>query len=184
MFGINQVPIHDDVKDSAAALDQLRLDTRCLLDRVRQTGGLRGVVSLHAVGDAYLHSEFLCWPDVRKRGYLQTATNQFFKRREACSLSSQCRANAEFCRDNVEAAPVRFDSYSRSDLCMQCRIPLMLNIPPVRRTCSSSLTRLCLTGKHYPVRTRSLIRTPWPTARVLPFSRRHLFRTGVTSLSP
>jgi len=101
MFGINQVPIHDDVEDSAAALDQFRLDTRCLLDRVRQTGGLRGVVSLHAVGDAYLHSEFLCWPDVRKRGYLQTASNQLFKRREDCNLSSQCRANAEFCRDNV-----------------------------------------------------------------------------------
>ncbi|MFT4560078.1 MAG: hypothetical protein ACI92S_005475, partial [Planctomycetaceae bacterium] len=28
-------------------------------DRVRQTGGLRGVVSLHAVGDAYLHFELL-----------------------------------------------------------------------------------------------------------------------------
>ena len=56
MFGIDQVPIHNDVEDSAAALDQFRLDTRRFLNRVRQTGGLRGVVSLHAVSNADLHS--------------------------------------------------------------------------------------------------------------------------------
>lgn len=55
MFGVDQVPIDDNVEDSAAALDQFRLDTRCLLNRIRQTGGLRGVVSLHAVSDADLH---------------------------------------------------------------------------------------------------------------------------------
>lgn len=56
MFGIDQVPVHDDVEYSAAALDQFGLDTRCILDRVRQTGGLGGVVSLHAVSNADLHS--------------------------------------------------------------------------------------------------------------------------------
>ena len=56
MFGIDQVPIHNDVEDAAAALDQFGLDARCILDRVRQTGGLRGVVSLHAVSDADFHS--------------------------------------------------------------------------------------------------------------------------------
>lgn len=59
MLGVNQVSIHNDIEDSAATFDQLRLDTRCILNRVRQTGGLRGVVSLHAVSDAYFHFELL-----------------------------------------------------------------------------------------------------------------------------
>lgn len=59
MFGIDQVPIHNDVEDAAAALDQFGLNARCILDRVRQTGGLRGVVSLHAVSNADFHPETL-----------------------------------------------------------------------------------------------------------------------------
>ena len=64
MLRVDEVSIHDDVKNSAAAFDQFRLDTRRFFDCVRQTGGLRGVVSLHAVGDADLHAEFLCFRNV------------------------------------------------------------------------------------------------------------------------
>jgi hypothetical protein len=48
---INPLPIHDDVEDSAATGNQLRLDAGVPLDRVRQTGGLGEIVSLLAVGD-------------------------------------------------------------------------------------------------------------------------------------
>ena len=51
MFGENHLSVHDDVEDPAAALDEFRFDTGVLLDRIRQTGGLRQVVSLHAIGD-------------------------------------------------------------------------------------------------------------------------------------
>ena len=64
MLGVNQVSIHDDVEDSASAFDQFCLDSRRFLNGIRQTGGLRGVVSLYAVGDADFHFEFLCWSDV------------------------------------------------------------------------------------------------------------------------
>jgi hypothetical protein len=47
--------VDDDVEDAAAPLDELGRDARLLLDRGRQTGGLRLVVSLHAVGDRDLH---------------------------------------------------------------------------------------------------------------------------------
>ena len=47
--------VHMDVKDAAAALDHLRVDAKLLLDRFRQTGGRRKVVSLHAVLDTDLH---------------------------------------------------------------------------------------------------------------------------------
>jgi hypothetical protein len=73
MFGINQVPIHDDVKDSAAALDQLRLDTRCLLDRVRQTGGLGSVISLHTVRYGNVH-RFSFISERRKRAGVEQET--------------------------------------------------------------------------------------------------------------
>ena len=57
MFGIDQSPIKYDVKDAAAAFDQLRLNTLCFSNCVRQTGGLRGVVSLYAVSDTDFHPE-------------------------------------------------------------------------------------------------------------------------------
>jgi hypothetical protein len=57
MFGIDQSPVDNDVEDSAATFDQLRLDTRCFSNCVRQTGGLRGVISLHAVGNTDFHPE-------------------------------------------------------------------------------------------------------------------------------
>ena len=44
-----------DVEDAAGALDHGRHDVEAFLDRVRQTGGCREVVSLHAVFDADVH---------------------------------------------------------------------------------------------------------------------------------
>ncbi len=43
------------VEDSARAFDQLGLDPKLLLDRLRQTGGSREVVSLSAVLDRDVH---------------------------------------------------------------------------------------------------------------------------------
>jgi hypothetical protein len=57
VFGIDQISVDNDVKDSAAPFDQIRFNTRRITNRVRQTGGLRGVVSLHAVGNADFHPE-------------------------------------------------------------------------------------------------------------------------------
>ena len=44
-----------DVKDAAAALDQLGIESHILLDDGRQTGGLGQVVSLYAIGNGYVH---------------------------------------------------------------------------------------------------------------------------------
>lgn len=66
MFRIDQISVHDDIKDSASAFDQFGFSSGCLLNGVRQTGGLRGIVSLHAVGDADLHSEILLGPGALK----------------------------------------------------------------------------------------------------------------------
>ena len=55
LFAIDAAAIGHDVEDAASAGDQRRVDVELLFDRGRQTGGLRFVVSLHAVGDADLH---------------------------------------------------------------------------------------------------------------------------------
>jgi len=55
VLGVDQVSIDDDIEYPASTFDQLRFDTRFFSNCVRQTGGLRGVVSLYAIGDAYLH---------------------------------------------------------------------------------------------------------------------------------
>ena len=57
MFGIDQSPVDYDIEDAASPFDQFRLNTRCFSNCVRQTGGLRGVVSLYAVGDTDFHPE-------------------------------------------------------------------------------------------------------------------------------
>ena len=52
---VDELAIHLDVKDSAAAGDHLDLDLELTLDGVRQTDGLGLVVSLHAVFDGNAH---------------------------------------------------------------------------------------------------------------------------------
>jgi len=55
LLAVDAATIDHDVEDAASAGDQRRVDIELLLDRGRQTGGLRFVVSLHAVGDADFH---------------------------------------------------------------------------------------------------------------------------------
>ncbi len=55
MFRVNQPTINNDIKDATASLDQFGDHPRLSLNGVRQTGGLRGVVSLHAICDRNLH---------------------------------------------------------------------------------------------------------------------------------
>jgi hypothetical protein len=55
VLGEDEVSVHDDIEDSPAALDQLRLDIELFGDSGRQTGGLREVVSGYAVGNRYVH---------------------------------------------------------------------------------------------------------------------------------
>ncbi len=49
--------VDDDVENAAASLDQLGIDIRLLFDGGRQTGGLRLVVSLIAIGNRNTHAE-------------------------------------------------------------------------------------------------------------------------------
>ncbi len=56
VLAVDQLAADSDVEDSAGALDQFGVDSELLLDRFRQTGGFRVVVSLHAVLDGHLHA--------------------------------------------------------------------------------------------------------------------------------
>jgi len=47
--------VEDHVEDTSAAFNQLGFAACLLLDRIRQTGGLRMIVSLHAIRDGDLH---------------------------------------------------------------------------------------------------------------------------------
>ncbi len=51
----NDISIGRDVKNAAAAGDELGFHAELLLNRLRQTGGSREVVSLRAVGDRDFH---------------------------------------------------------------------------------------------------------------------------------
>ena len=52
---VDHFPIDADLVDPLLALDKFSVDAELLLDGGRQTGGLREVVSLHAIGDSDLH---------------------------------------------------------------------------------------------------------------------------------
>ena len=52
---VDELAVHLDVKDSAAARDHLDPNLELALDGVRQTDGLGLVVSLHAVFDGNVH---------------------------------------------------------------------------------------------------------------------------------
>jgi hypothetical protein len=47
----NQFPVHRHLENAAVAFFQVRLRPEFLFDRGRQTGGLRQIISLPAVGD-------------------------------------------------------------------------------------------------------------------------------------
>jgi hypothetical protein len=51
MFIENPLPVHRHFENAAVAFFQVRLRPEFLLNRGRQTGGLRQIISLPAVGD-------------------------------------------------------------------------------------------------------------------------------------
>ena len=55
LLAVDQLAIDFDVEDSPAAFDELGVDVELGLNRVRQTGGLRRVVSFYAVFDGNAH---------------------------------------------------------------------------------------------------------------------------------
>jgi len=54
-LGEDELAVGDDVELTAGARDDVGVDAERLLDRGRQTGGLRQVVSNLAVADRHLH---------------------------------------------------------------------------------------------------------------------------------
>jgi len=55
LLAVDQLAVDFDVEDSPAALDEFDGDVEFGLDRVRQTGGLRRVVSLYAILNGNVH---------------------------------------------------------------------------------------------------------------------------------
>ena len=54
-LAVDQLGIDFDVEDAPAALDELGVDVEFGLNRIRQTGGLRCVVSLYAIFNGNVH---------------------------------------------------------------------------------------------------------------------------------
>lgn len=50
LFGKDQFPVGDDIKNAATALNERGLDSEFVFELSRQTGGLGFVVSLNTVG--------------------------------------------------------------------------------------------------------------------------------------
>ena len=51
----HELAVDDDIEHTTASLDEYRLEGQLASESGRQTGGLREVVSLHAVGDFDRH---------------------------------------------------------------------------------------------------------------------------------
>ena len=61
---VDHLPVHGDLVDPLLALDEFSVDIELFLDSGRQTGGLREVVSLDAIGDSDLHRRAPVWGGV------------------------------------------------------------------------------------------------------------------------
>ena len=55
LLAVDQLAVDLDIEDAPGALDQLAGDAELALDRIRQTGGLGLVISLHAVFNRNVH---------------------------------------------------------------------------------------------------------------------------------
>ena len=55
LLAVDQLAVDFDVEDSPAALDEFDGDVEFGLNRIRQTGGLRRVVSLYAILNGNVH---------------------------------------------------------------------------------------------------------------------------------
>jgi hypothetical protein len=62
VFRKQQLAVHRDIENPAVSAGQFRLDPQFALERGRQTGGLREVVSTTAVLDRDLHRLMLAQP--------------------------------------------------------------------------------------------------------------------------
>jgi hypothetical protein len=58
LFTKNKISVNAHFEHSTAALNHLSGNSIRVIDISRQTGGLRGVVSLHAIFDTDLHGRF------------------------------------------------------------------------------------------------------------------------------
>jgi hypothetical protein len=59
MLAVNEVAVDLHIKDASSAFDQLGVDVEGFLELIRQTGGIRCVVSLHAILDRDVHVSLL-----------------------------------------------------------------------------------------------------------------------------
>lgn len=55
VLAVDQLPVDFHIEDAPTPLDHLTLDAHSFPNRLRQTGGLRCVISLNAVLDRNLH---------------------------------------------------------------------------------------------------------------------------------
>ncbi len=55
LLAVDQLTVDFDVEDAPAALDELGVDVEFGLNRIRQTGGLRCIVSLYAIFNGNVH---------------------------------------------------------------------------------------------------------------------------------
>ena len=65
-LGVDHLPISDDIKDASASFDQLSFNTCRTSNRIRQTDGIGGVVSLDAVRNRNVHA-MLLWKEIQDR---------------------------------------------------------------------------------------------------------------------
>ena len=56
MLGVDKFIINANVEHTASILDEFRLQSQSTLNRFRQTGGFREIVSHAAIRDGYFHS--------------------------------------------------------------------------------------------------------------------------------
>ena len=83
MFAENHLAVGLDVENAAGTFDHFSIDSEAFLDRIRQTGGLGVVVSLHAVLDADFHSANLQVSRAAARRCFKVCYDSFVKRSNA-----------------------------------------------------------------------------------------------------
>ena len=157
MFGIDQISVDNDVKDSAAPFDQIRFNTRRITNRVRQTGGLRGVVSLHAVGNADFHPESSVIRNIDCQNL--TLPKLPPKVQQVCRTGQQCRAMIEFCRGIVSLC-----CFIACDSAWQL-IPMRHPVTEKSHRVSNRCLDSSLAGAHARCSCRRQRRTSWRSHR-------------------
>ena len=68
LLGEDQRPVGDDLERAVTAFNQFDGDTECLVNAGRQTGGLRSIVSFHAICNRDLHGSMKVHAACRVKG--------------------------------------------------------------------------------------------------------------------